>query len=256
MENKKIVLLVGKGVSSNIVFHALNNKFNIYTVIAEEKESKRIFISRRIKKLGVFKVVGQVLFQLLVVPALNFYSKKEISLISKEYNLNDDEIAREKILNVKSINEDSVAHTLASIQPDVIVVNGTRIISKKILSVIKCPVINTHAGITPMYRGVHGAYWAMVNKEPEHCGVTVHLIDAGIDTGDVVYQSLISVERSDTFATYPLKQLAAGIPLLTNAVEDALAGNIKAFKPFGKSGLWYHPTIWQYFYHLIFRRIK
>ena len=40
-----------------------------------------------------------------------------------------------------------------------------------------------HAGITPQYRGVHGGYWAVVNNDPEHCGVTIHFVDKGIDTG-------------------------------------------------------------------------
>jgi folate-dependent phosphoribosylglycinamide formyltransferase PurN len=256
MENKKIVLLVGKGQSSNIVFHALNTRFNVHSVIMEEKESKTVLIKRRIKKLGMLQVTGQIMFQLAIVPLLNLLSKKETAQFLDDHKLPDTDIPVNKIMHVASINESVVAETIATIQPAVIVVNGTRIISKKILAAINCPCINTHAGITPMYRGVHGAYWALVNKDPEHCGVTVHLVDTGIDTGAVLYQSLISVDKEDTFVTYPVKQLAAGIPILIQAIEDALNEKLITTKPNGKSELWYHPAIWQYVYNRFKKNVK
>jgi methionyl-tRNA formyltransferase len=43
-----------------------------------------------------------------------------------------------------------------------------------------------HAGITPRYRGTHGGYWVLLNNDPGHCGVTIHLVDPGIDTGSIV----------------------------------------------------------------------
>lgn len=256
MENKKIVLLAGKGLSTNIVFHALNNRFGIHSAIIEAKESKILFVKRRIKKLGFFHVSGQLMFQFLIVPVLNFISRNKISQFVKDQDLKDSEIPVNKILQVQSVNDPSVEAALVALKPDVIIVNGTRIISKRILNAVKCPIINTHAGITPLYRGVHGAYWALVNNDKQHCGVTVHLIDAGIDTGDIIYQSLILVNKTDNFVTYPIKQLAIGIPILIKAIEDALNGDIKTNKSFEKSGLWYHPTIWQYIFHLIINKVK
>jgi folate-dependent phosphoribosylglycinamide formyltransferase PurN len=256
MENKKIILIAGKGFSTNIVFHALNRRFNVDTVIIEEKESKYFFIKRRIKKLGILTVFGQIMFQFLIVPLLNITSKKQIYKILADNNLQDCEIPQAKIMNVKSINHKSVADVLISKQPAVIVVNGTRIISRKILTAIKSPFINTHAGITPMYRGVHGAYWALVNNDEENCGVTIHLVDPGIDTGEVIYQSAIKVNKKDTFISYPLKQLAAGIPLLMQSIDDSLNGELKTTQSVGKSELWYHPTIWQYLYFFIKKKVR
>ena len=45
------------------------------------------------------------------------------------------------------------------------ILNGTRIVSKKVISSIGCLFINTHCGITPKYRGVHGGYWAIYNND-------------------------------------------------------------------------------------------
>ncbi|RZK35168.1 MAG: formyl transferase, partial [Hymenobacter sp.] len=148
---------------------------------------------------------------------------------------------------VPSVNSPECIALLQELQPDVVVVNGTRIIGKKVLASVPCPFLNTHAGITPLYRGVHGGYWALANNDPSHCGVSVHLVDTGIDTGGILYQALIAPTAEDNFTTYPLLQLAAGLPLLARGVRDALAGTLRRRPaPVGESRLWSHPTLSEY----------
>ena len=106
----------------------------------------------------------------------------------------------------------------------VVVVNGTRIIARRVLEASDAVFINTHCGITPEYRGVHGGYWALYRSDPENCGVTVHLVDPGIDTGGILAQQRIEPGPHDNFVTYPYLQLAAGLPLLVEAVGSALEG--------------------------------
>ena len=103
-----------------------------------------------------------------------------------------------------------------------------------------------HAGITPKYRGVHGTYWALYNKDAANSGVTVHLVDPGIDTGGVLYQARVTVTNKDNFTTYPIIQLAEGIQFLLSASKDALSKNLNIKEVTKESTLWYHPTIWQY----------
>ncbi|WP_279341247.1 formyltransferase family protein [Geothrix mesophila] len=61
--------------------------------------------------------------------------------------------------------------------------------AQETLGAIRVPVMNLHSGITPKCRGQVGGYWALVNGDPDHAGVTVHLVDAGVDTGDVICQA-------------------------------------------------------------------
>ena len=256
MQNKNIVLLAGQGISSNIVFNALDEVWGISKAIVEEKESREKMISRRIKKLGYFTVAGQLIFQTLVVPLLKKNAAKRIVVIFKENYFNTHTIPADKLVSVSSVNNQATADIINAINPAVVIVNGTRIISKKILSNISCPVINMHVGITPAYRGVHGGYWALVNNDTANCGVTIHLVDAGIDTGAILYQDIIVPSAKDNFISYPYLQLASGISLLKKAVEDALAGKLNPYTLKGKSGLWYHPTVWQYFYNRLFKKVK
>ncbi len=254
--DKKILILAGKGFSTNVIFQAIHQVFGVHAIVLEQKEPTKKFLQRRIKKLGYFETAGQLAFQALVVPVLRSSASKYVQSLREKQEIQEKPIHHKKLYEVTSVNELSVAQIIQDISPDVVVVNGTRIISKKILTCIQCPVINMHAGITPRYRGVHGAYWALVSGDKAHCGLTVHLVDAGVDTGEVLFQQTIETHKEDNFTTYPIKQLYAGIPLLLKAIENALEGNLSPYRPDGPSQQWYHPTIWQYLYQRFKNGIK
>lgn len=249
-------MLSGQGFSTRAVYHAINQVYPIAHVVVEDPVDKKTFLKKRIKKLGFITVAGQVLFQAAIVPLLDIAAKKRKQQIVQEMALNGDAIPSGVVTQVPSVNDATVISLLQQWQPDLIIVNGTRIISKNVLNAVPCRFINTHAGITPKYRGVHGTYWALANNDVANSGVTVHLVDAGIDTGSILYQTRVTPTKLDNFVTYPLLQLAAGIPLLQQAIADALGNNINTIQGPQESKLWHHPTIWQYLYNRIVKKIK
>ena len=252
----RIVILAGKDISSTIIFNVLKERYDVAGIIIEEKESKAVFLKRRIKKLGIFKVAGQVLFQLIIVKYLNLVSKKRKKEIIKKYNFSVEPIDPSYITQVNSVNDEGSIEHLKKLKPELIVVNGTRIISKKVLAAINCKIINSHAGITPAYRGVHGAYWALVNNDKENAGVTTHFIDSGIDTGAIIYQQKTNITEEDNFVTYPLLQLADSIQLLIKAIDDITENKIVVKSNNSVSMLWSHPTIWGYLYKRVTKNVK
>lgn len=156
-----------------------------------------------------------------------------------------------------SVNSDETMHILQEIQPDVVIVTGTRIISGRIIDCIPAKFVNIHVGITPLYRGVHGAYWALVENSKKACGVTVHLIDTVIDTGKILGQGTIEPTKKDNFATYELYQIDVGIPLLKKSIKCLLENKIEVKPPpEGISKLWTHPTLWEYIWFRLMRGIK
>ncbi|MBG8552289.1 formyl transferase [Hymenobacter guriensis] len=247
MSTKKIVILAGPGESTDILFHALDAEFGVHRIILETPVSQQQLLKRRTEKLGYAKVAGQILFKLLIAGPLAKTSGKRLQAIKQQANLNDRPLPEDRVMRVPSVNSPECIAQLQALKPDVVVVNGTRIIAKKVLTSVPCKFLNTHAGITPLYRGVHGGYWALANNDAAHCGVSVHLVDAGIDTGGIIAQALISPTPEDNFVTYPLLQLAAGLPLLKQAIRDVLRGEVKLQPaPAGISRLWSHPTLTEY----------
>ena len=257
-ENKKnegsIVLLCSKGDSTCAVYRALKEKFGDITVIMEEDVPRNTFLKRRVKKLGFFPVFGQVLFMTVIVPALRKLSRERHDELKKELNISE----IDSPVRIDSVNSESGREELKKAQPRVVVVNGTRIIGKETLQCVDAKFINMHAGITPLYRGVHGGYWALAENKPNLVGTTVHFVDTGIDTGSIIGQVFFGASRSDNFTTYPYLHTKAGIPLLVKTVENVLAENlnIKENEPDLPSKLRYHPTIWEYFYYLFRYGVK
>jgi folate-dependent phosphoribosylglycinamide formyltransferase PurN len=256
MPFNKIVLLAGKWDTTPVVYNFLSSHYSISKVIIEDAVPRKQFLQKRAKKLGWFTVGGQVLFQLLVAKTLQRSSKKRVAEIIQEYDLSRTPIPTQQILAVSSVNATESLQALQNLQPDLVIVHGTRIISKKILQATNAVFINIHAGITPRYRGSHGAYWALTNNDKENCGVTVHLVDAGIDTGNILAQGTIPFTAQDNFVTYPWLQLAEGLKLLKNSVDKLEKGEMVPVKNELNSALWHHPTLWGYVWKRIRKGVK
>ena len=97
-------------------------------------------------------------------------------------------------------NKDFVV-TLKQLAPDIIVVAAFgQLLPQKVLDIPPCGVINIHPSLLPKYRGAAPIQWALINGEKE-TGVTLMLLDAGEDTGDIICMHKISIEEKDTTET-------------------------------------------------------
>ncbi|HMQ04648.1 MAG TPA: formyl transferase [Pyrinomonadaceae bacterium] len=256
-EDPRIVLLCSDGDSTRAVFNALNDEFGSVLVIMEDPVSRLEMARRRARRLGLIPTIGQTLFAGAVVPILAASGRPRVREIERVHLLRKD-LPDEGIVRVKNVNSEEAQKHLRNAEPSVVVVNGTRIIGQETLSCVDAPFINTHAGITPLYRGVHGGYWALVEGKPDLVGTTVHLVDKGIDTGRIIAQKHFDVTEVDNFATYPYLHTAAGISILIPAVKAALAGNIEFQAPPAEVGsrLRHHPTIWSYVKNRLLRGVR
>jgi folate-dependent phosphoribosylglycinamide formyltransferase PurN len=249
MSEKCVVLLAGSGPSTRAVYHALRQNLGSVRieVILERPVGRMRILRRRARRLGVRRALGQMLFASTVVPALAVLSRERVAAVTRDHRLNENPIP-EPVHRVTSANSYEARELLRTLAPDVVVVNGTRILQRETLAAVPVPFLNMHAGITPAYRGVHGGYWALVEGRPELVGTTVHRLDEGIDTGPVIAQAFFGVSPADCFCTYPYLHTAAGLPLLLAAVKAALDGDLKSrgTEPGAPSVLRYHPTLWEY----------
>lgn len=252
----KIVMLTGPAISSRFMYNGLAKDFEIETVIREIPVPMKRIMRNRAKRIGYFNVAGQIAFGVLLLPFLHRFSKNRKLQVIQNLEINDQMIPDDVLVDVESVNSTACIELLQKINPDVVVVNGCRIISSKVLNSVDAVFINTHEGVTPRYRGIHGGYWALVNNDQENCGVTVHLVDKGVDTGSILYQGLIKPTKKDNFTTYPFYQTAAGIPLMKKAIEDVLNKSLKPLEPKLESRIWYHPTLCQYLWNYLTKGVK
>lgn len=241
---KRIVLLTAEGTLSRIVVNGLAARLGPLTVIQEQQESKYEIIRRRARLLGPITAAGQV--ALMLAFRLDRRRRAALERVWRKHGLDPKPNPEVPIYAVPSINDTACHDLLAKLQPDVVAVYGTRLLRRATLAATRAPFINYHAGITPKYRGQDPGYWALATGDPGNAGVTIHLVDEGVDTGAVLYQARVVFAPEDTIATYQHVQAATALPLFARAIEDALAGRLRPATVDLPSQKWFPPTLWGY----------
>lgn len=246
MENSNgLVVLTSGGPHSWIMINALRERFGAFPVILEEGEPQSTLWRRRRKMLGPLKVASM---QAARVPLKLTKPRTQgvVDAMIHAERLKPNPVAGTVIINVPSVNSDACRAELQSAAPKAVFVVSTRMISRKTLAAVDVPFINYHSGINPAYRGMFGGYFALANGEPEHFGSTVHLIDEGVDTGDILYQSRVDVQPGDNFHTYLWRLAAGSRNIVIRAMEDALEGRLSPTTVDLPSKQWFAPTFGGY----------
>jgi methionyl-tRNA formyltransferase len=135
--------------------------------------------------------------------------------------------SRPETLTVEWINDATVVELLRRTRPDVTVIICTSILRKDVLDAAGPMTINVHAGYLPDYRGNHCIFFALYDGNFDKIGATIHFVDAGIDTGDIIEIMVPEIFpgdnaerlycRADKLAIHRLSDLLeryeAGLPL-------------------------------------------
>ncbi|GFN30062.1 formyl transferase [Paenibacillus xylaniclasticus] len=148
---------------------------------------------------------------------------------------------RVPITFIDNINES--IETLRNLNLDYIVVVGSRIIKENILSKYNNRIMNFHTGVLPYYRGPYSEFWAMFNNEYDKVGTTIHMLDKGIDTGNIIAQKVIDVTKEDTPETAHFNNVKHGALLLCEIINNLDGMDIKGSKQNEDDAVYYtYPT--------------
>ncbi|MFO0712227.1 MAG: phosphoribosylglycinamide formyltransferase [Sandaracinus sp.] len=131
-------------------------------------------------------------------------------------------IVRPKAYESRALWDAALAEAVASFSPDLVVLAGfMRIIGGAMLDRFSHRIVNVHPALLPSFPGAHGARDAIA-KGVRISGCTVHLVDAGVDTGPILAQAAVSVWPSDDEASLQARIQREEHRLLP-AVIDAIA---------------------------------
>lgn len=138
-----------------------------------------------------------------------------------------------KILQPLKVREKSFMRELEALKPEAIVVVAYgQILPSEIIHLPEYGCINLHASLLPKYRGAAPINWAIINGETV-TGVTTMLMDEGLDTGPVLLQKEVEIERTDTARTLSEKLSKVGAELLVETLEGL---ENKSIKPVPQTG--------------------
>lgn len=127
---------------------------------------------------------------------------------------------------VRIRKEPEFIQTLRDMQPDVIIVVAFgQILPKEILDIPRLGCVNVHASLLPKFRGAAPIQWSIIDGE-EVTGVTTMLMDAGLDTGDMLLKTEIPMDPKETGGSLHDKLAAVGGELLEKTLIGLEAGTI------------------------------
>lgn len=113
---------------------------------------------------------------------------------------------------------------LKRVKPEFIIsYNYKYIIQQEIIDFVKSKAINLHISYLPFNKGFHPNVWSFLEDTPK--GVTIHYIDAGIDTGDIIIQKKVFIDEEK-------ETLKSSYHILHKAIQSLFKENWKSIKEF------------------------
>ncbi len=119
------------------------------------------------------------------------------------------------------INSQVFAATLQELSPDILITSACPILKPLIFDIPRLGTINIHRGIAPAYRGERTVFWPLYYRDYEHIGVTLHLIDRGIDTGPILGYGFPELAADDTEATIVAKCMEIAVEMIKATIAQA-----------------------------------
>ena len=101
-----------------------------------------------------------------------------------------------------------------------------QIFQEQVLKLPPLKTINCHAGKLPFYRGRNVLNWALINDETEF-GITVHYVDKGIDTGDIIQQSCYQITDKDDYKSLLKRAYTGCANILYKAIKCIQRDDVK-----------------------------
>lgn len=128
------------------------------------------------------------------------------------------------------VNSEEFIEKAKSYDSDLFVsMSFNQIFRERIINLPKYNTINCHAGKLPFYRGRNVLNWALINDEKEF-GITVHFVDEGIDTGDIILQRSYPITEDDDYGTLLEMAYVECANLLYDSIKQIQDGSFKRIK--------------------------
>ncbi len=123
------------------------------------------------------------------------------------------------VIQPQSVRGADFADAMTALEPDLLVVAAYgHVLPRRILEIPKMGAVNIHASLLPGYRGPAPIQWAVINREIE-TGITLMLMDKGLDTGDILSSASIPILSDDTSGSLHDRLALLGADLLIQTLS-------------------------------------
>lgn len=134
-----------------------------------------------------------------------------------------------KVLQPTNLKNEAFLEVLKALNVNLQIVVAFRMLPKAVWSMPEYGTFNLHASLLPDYRGAAPINWVLINGETE-TGVTTFFIDDKIDTGEIILQEKIDIEKDDYADTLHDKLMNLGAQLVLQTVNAIAMGTVTTKK--------------------------
>ena len=131
-----------------------------------------------------------------------------------------------ELIELGSFDDDDIYKKIVSLKIDIFVVVAFRILPEKYILIPRFGSINLHASLLPKYRGAAPIQWALMNGD-KTTGISVFQIEKKIDTGKIIYQKKVVIDKNDNFEILSERLSNLGAEILIKAINDIEEGKAK-----------------------------
>lgn len=131
------------------------------------------------------------------------------------------------VLQPESLKDEKFQQDLKAWNADLQIVVAFRMLPESVWNMPRLGTFNLHASLLPRYRGAAPINWAIINGDKE-TGVTTFFLKHEIDTGDVIYRDIVTIEESDNAGTLHDKLMLQGGDTVVRTVDAIVKGEAVA----------------------------
>ena len=226
--NKKIrvVAFCCKGRFQSYLLHRLNEEFELVGVVFKESEQGNQKLSRFIKYFNPLTLCRYLLSRLQLP---KYEHETELRLANNYPSFISRQAVPEELsfISVENINDSQVSEFIRQLAPDIVCVNGTNLIREPLLSEVSClryGAVNLHTGLSPYSRGGNCNLHMLLEQQPQYVGATIHFIDSGIDSGNIIKTLRPELQVDDPYEYIEAKVFIDGIEALIKSVDSIAKG--------------------------------
>ena len=152
------------------------------------------------------------------------------------------------LLKVGDHNDPWVVEAIREAKLDAVLFTGGGLIRKNLLEASRLGVINCHAGLLPNYRGMDVVEWPILNSKKgiKDIGLTLHIMDRGVDTGPILIKKAIEVQKGESFEDIRMHMGPQVVDLMMEGLRGLRDGKLEAHSQKKEDGRQYfvmHPRV-------------
>jgi len=213
----KIILWIGNESNQKALANKIHSVFPLAGILTE---------SRHHKTKITIKILFEKVLEKIFLPSIgkSWWGMKE------HYDKLFSNFPAVEILDVENINSDEAYEFSKKIDPDLILVSGTRLVKEKMLSLKpRIGILNLHTGLSPYIKGgPNCTNWCIATKQFHLIGNTIMWIDSGIDTGNILTTEFTELNGNENLAQIHLKVMEHAHSLYIKSIKDLEFGKSKS----------------------------